>query len=407
MKVRKYIKNNWQNSVRTINKFKNGIKLPFPYSSPCVEGLFDDLYYWDTYFINKGLLLDREYEQAKNNILDIAFLIEKYGFMPNCNREDMLTRSQPPFFSKMVEEYFDATNDIALIKSVFPQMKREYDWWNLNRSIKVEGVNMFFYSSNGSDEFYNYFYNEYKERVKEVVHIDKSRVEIAKNAVAECESGWDFSPRFNQEELSYFPIDLNSLMYKNELILDRFFAKLYKDNYDDRYLNNSKKRKEYISKHFIKDGIFYDYNYKNNTLSDVVSCASFFPYGFSLCENLDGFKKVYTKLNKEYGIATTEKSTSINYQWAFPNLWSPLVVVAFMGAINLNENSIAKEIASKYVNMIDNEFERTGALWEKYDALTGKKSINHEYAETEMLGWTAGAYVVSHEYLKGVTKNEE
>src|SRR5574344_46966 len=98
MDVRNYIRNNWKHSVRTKNKLGNSIPVTFPYTSPCAEGLFDELYYWDTYFLNRGLLQDKEFEQVKNNILDISYLISVYGFMPNAARYDMLTRSQPPFF---------------------------------------------------------------------------------------------------------------------------------------------------------------------------------------------------------------------------------------------------------------------------------------------------------------------
>ena len=37
-------------------------------------------------------------------------------------------------------------------------------------------------------------------------------------------------------------------------------------------------------------------------------------------------------------------------------------------------------------------FANTGKLWEKYDAVNGGKATANEYAETEMLGWTAGVY---------------
>ena len=34
--------------------------------------------------------------------------------------------------------------------------------------------------------------------------------------LAEAESGWDYTPRFNHKALNYLPVDLNSLLYKYE-----------------------------------------------------------------------------------------------------------------------------------------------------------------------------------------------
>ena len=35
--------------------------------------------------------------------------------------------------------------------------------------------------------------------------------------LAEAESGWDMTPRFNHKALNYLPVDLNALLYKYEV----------------------------------------------------------------------------------------------------------------------------------------------------------------------------------------------
>lgn len=70
------------------------------------------MYYWDTYFTNIGLLLSGKVEQAINNTENIAYLIERYGKMPNGSRTFYLNRSQPPFFSQAVRDIFEVTGDI-------------------------------------------------------------------------------------------------------------------------------------------------------------------------------------------------------------------------------------------------------------------------------------------------------
>ena len=77
MTVREYISNSWEKSLRKKGHRADGIPLPYPYNSPCAEGIFDEFYYWDTCFINKGLLADKKIEAALRNALDMAFLIQK------------------------------------------------------------------------------------------------------------------------------------------------------------------------------------------------------------------------------------------------------------------------------------------------------------------------------------------
>ena len=56
------------------------IGLPYPYTVPCADGFFNELYYWDTYFTNKALFAVGNSQQAKYNVLDILYLIGKFGY---------------------------------------------------------------------------------------------------------------------------------------------------------------------------------------------------------------------------------------------------------------------------------------------------------------------------------------
>ena len=55
--VSEYIKSSWVKSVRKRDNRKDFV-LPFDFVPPCIDGDLTDLYYWDTYFTNKGLILD-------------------------------------------------------------------------------------------------------------------------------------------------------------------------------------------------------------------------------------------------------------------------------------------------------------------------------------------------------------
>ena len=111
--VKAFILKNWDKTVRTNTENQGDlIGLPKPYTVPCIEGTFQEMYYWDTYFTNIGLLLSGKVEQAINNTENIAYLIERYGKMPNGSRTFYLNRSQPPFFSQAVRDIFEVTGYI-------------------------------------------------------------------------------------------------------------------------------------------------------------------------------------------------------------------------------------------------------------------------------------------------------
>ena len=58
------------------------------------------------------------------------------------------------------------------------------------------------------------------------------------------------------------------------------------------------------------------------------------------------------------------------------------------------------EIKSAVGALLDEIFAKTGALYEKYDVVTGKIGIGEAYGTPEMLGWTAGIYLSLQQYLE-------
>lgn len=78
------------------------------------------------HFINIGLILDGYTEQARNNIDNISKFINALGFMPNANY--ILDRSQPPFFTRMVHDYYERTGDKSVIEDYIGTILKEYDF---------------------------------------------------------------------------------------------------------------------------------------------------------------------------------------------------------------------------------------------------------------------------------------
>lgn len=141
MQVKDYIRENLPRTVRHIVRDEDTLfGLPYPYTVPCADGMFNELYYWDTYFTNKALLVLGQAEQAANNTKDILYLIDRFGYMPNGNRTGFLRRSQPPYAALIVNDVYRASGDLSFLKSALVTLKKEYEFW-MTRRVSENGLN--------------------------------------------------------------------------------------------------------------------------------------------------------------------------------------------------------------------------------------------------------------------------
>ena len=69
------------------------------------------MYGWDSFFIGLGLLADNKFELAKSMVDNLEYQIIHYGKILNANRSYFLSRSQPPFFSSFVREFYEAYSE--------------------------------------------------------------------------------------------------------------------------------------------------------------------------------------------------------------------------------------------------------------------------------------------------------
>lgn len=392
MNVENYIKSKMPLTVRVNREDRDTlIGLPYPYTVPCAEGMFNELYYWDTYYTNKALFVIGNAEQAKNNISDILYLIEKFGYMPNGNRTHFLKRSQPPYAALMVDDVYRKTGDIVFLKRAFPVLKKEYKFWMTKRNA---GNGLNFYGTEEDDKTCKDFYENY---VPTRIEIDLLRdgAYAGKCYFAECESGWDFNPRFKGYCIDYNPVDLNSNLYLYEKLFSAYEVVLGEGD-GKAWAEKARLRAEKMNAFMWDSEIdaYKDYNYKTDERSSALSAASFQPYfaGIAKEEQSAGLKKLLSVLESDYGVFTTEK-TDEKYQWAYPNVWAPCQYIAVKALERYGYSEDAKRVAGKYVKLIEKNFSAYGKLFEKYNGITGGIDAVSEYGTPEMLGWTAGVYM--------------
>lgn len=394
--VSEFILKNFKYTIRREKQdVGNLIGLPYPYTTPCADECFTEMYYWDTYFTNVGLLAMGNISQAKNNTDNIRFLINKYGYMPNGNRTFFLGATQPPFYFKMVEEIFEQTGDRIWLSESCAAIAKEYEYWQTHRS-SPNGLNIYGnhagYSSDVIERKYNYFKSRFKGYEAES---EEEKSLCAHTITALTESGWDCSSRFEIFGEFYNPIDLNSLLYGLEKTMEKFSVILGSGE-ADVWRKRAAERKEKILKYMFdeENSVFLDWNYGENRFSPVFSVASLYPFFMGISEQCEKtvawFKE---KILTEYGAAACERKTySYDLQWDYPYIWAPLQYISYITLKKCGYNALAEKTAMAYMKLIDGNFTETGTLWEKYSGIDGRVA-NADYNAPKMMGWTAGVYM--------------
>ena len=395
--VLEYIENNWDSCIKE-NKSDKGdlIGLPYPYTVPAV-GHFDEMYYWDTYFTNKGLEIDGRHELAKNNVDNMLYLVDRYGFMPNGNRTYFLNHSQPPFLSLMVRDVYENCGDKEWLGRAYKSLQTEYKFWTEKRDSRIglaryDDDNAVFTSQMAAD---------YVGRIgyKPEGYTDS---QIAREYLAICESGWDANPRFEYETYDNAAVDLNSLLYALESNMAYFADEL--DNGEGKvWTQLAADRKATMIKYFEnEDGLLVDYNFEKKKQSEIFSVASIYPLFVGLADEKHAKAVVdnLDRLEREYGLLTCEENdVEGTFQWDAPNGWACLQYIAIIGLDNYGYKEEARRIAEKYVLLVEKVFKETGNLWEKYNVIEGNVNVKGEYDMPPMMGWSAGTYLAALEYL--------
>lgn len=407
--VRSYISSSWERSVRYNPQGDSTlIGLPRPFTVPSPLGMFEEMYYWDTFFTNEGLIADGNVQLAKDNTENILYLVEKYGFMPNGNRTWYLNRSQPPFLSLMVASVYRQTLDRQWLCGAYSTLEKEYRFW-MDTHCSPVGLNRY-----SGDMAPRWLLDEFvvtgARRLGTDYHpqsLPQSEADrIARNFVAEAESGWDFNPRFDRRCEEFCPVDLNSLMYAFERNMAYFAGELGMDAAVAQCWESlAAERKEKMMEKMYdpQKKQFFDYDYVNDTRSDVVSAAVFYPLytGLADARIVPGVvESALGALEFKYGISVCEdKPYPYEYQWSYPNIWPPTTFLAVFGLDAYGFEKDARRIASKYLRLVEKSWKQTGTIWEKYDVNLGATSTSKEYDTPEMLGWSAATYVCLSEYL--------
>lgn len=382
--ARAYIADFWPKVTRLHPKDDESmLGLPYPYLVPAYEEAhefdFNELYYWDSYFMLQGLL-DAEHKELVVGILeDLISLFERFRVIPNASRTYLTGRSQAPFLS-------------SFIMDIYQTYKMDKPW--LKRNMKVAQA-----------EYKTVWMGTAKPNGRQVYRGLSRYYDVNYlNDLAEAESGWDMTPRFNRHALDYLPVDLNALLYKYEMDFAKT-ARILGDMREAGEWETAARHRKATMDELMWDksrGLYYDYNYVKEKRGNVSSLASYYPMWAGLTDKHQnqGLVRALRRFENKGGLAATDTLPigqyvlgSVPTQWAYPNGWAPLHFLTVKALQREGFTQEANRIAMKWLKTNLAWFQTHGVFLEKYNVVQPEKPpIKGVYPSQTGFGWTNAVF---------------
>lgn len=387
--AREFISSYWEKLERFHPKDDESlVGLPNKYLVPAYEADhefdFNEMYYWDSYFMVQGML-DAEHKDLVVGMLEnLLFMFKKFKVIPNASRLYLMGRSQPPFLTSFIWDVYDAYEmPEKWLKEAIEIAEIEYKTVWLG-SVKPNARLVY----EGLSRYYDINYL---------------------NDLAEAESGWDMTTRFGRKALNFVPTDLNALLYKYEMDFARYY----------RLVKNPRKAAEWevVASHRAQTmkklmwsnlrGYYFDYNFSKERRGTVSSLAGFYPLWAGMVDQKQAEQMVKSlrRFEQRGGLATTDGQVvqqvipglampgSLPVQWAFPNGWAPLHFLIIKGLLKYGYHDDAKRIAMKWLRNNLNWYNEHGVFLEKYNVVSpGKPPAKGVYPSQTGFGWTNAVF---------------
>ncbi|MEI8060433.1 MAG: trehalase family glycosidase, partial [Ferruginibacter sp.] len=390
-----------------------GTLIPLPYAYIVPGGRFREVYYWDSYFTMLGLQASKKIALIENMIDNFAFLINEVGFIPNGNRTYYLGRSQPPFFTLMVNLLREEKGDIILLKYQ-TAIEKEYQYWMKgadqlnNQHIAIDHV-VLLAENSIMNRYWDAKAVPRPEAFAEDVHIAKGATRapeiIYRHIRAAAESGWDFSSRWftNSQDMAtiqtsdLIPVDLNCLLLYMEQTLYHIYQLQHQVEAAQSFKTKMQQRQIAIQQFCWNPahGCYFDYNILTGQQVVHFNLATVYPLFFNIASTVQA-EQIATLIQQKFlrpgGVVTTIYTTG--QQWDAPNGWAPLQWMTYKGLKNYGFIDLANAVKNNWLHNCEKVFSETGKMMEKYNVMdTTVAAGGGEYPNQDGFGWTNGVYL--------------
>ncbi|REC47968.1 trehalase family glycosidase [Chryseobacterium pennipullorum] len=408
--IQEHIEKLWDELTRTAYEEKGTLlKLPKPYIVP--GGRFNEFFYWDSYFIMLGLQVSGRVEMMENIVENCSYLIHTVGFVPNASRTHFLSRSQPPYFSLMLDLLAETTDSKDFYIKYYDSLEKEYAFWMDGEERLVDGSSEKRVVKTASGDILNRYYDEENTPRPESYLIDiedcenASGNEFYRNIRSACESGWDFSSRWFADEkniqtietLNLAQVDLNCLLWHLESTLAKSSALQGLSEKENYFAERAANRRQRINQYFWDENtkLYKDYHLKKNTNTMSEHIAALYPLYLEIADRKQAeaiAEALAEKFLYQGGLVTTTENSG--QQWDLPNAWAPYQWLGYKAMKNYGFHELAEKIKDNWCSNVERVYNNTGKLMEKYNALdTETIAGGGEYPNQDGFGWTNGVYL--------------
>jgi alpha,alpha-trehalase len=288
-------------------------------------------------------------------------------------------RSQPPFLTSFIFDIFQTYNlDKEWLKAAMDVAKQEYEvvWMGVKKPNERQVYK-------GLSRYYdiNYLHD-----------------------LAEAESGWDMTPRFDRRALNFLPVDLNALLYKYETDFARV-ARMFDDKREVARWDDAAAQRKATMDNLLWDklkGLYFDYNFVKQKRGSVASLAAFYPMWAGMVDEKQAaaLVKSLRRFENKGGLATTDALPlgqfvlgSMPTQWAYPNGWAPLQLIVIRALERYGYHREARRIAMKWLKTNLSWFNEHQVFLEKYNVVAPEKPpVKGVYPSQVGFGWTNGVF---------------
>ncbi|MGD0669605.1 MAG: trehalase family glycosidase [Bryobacteraceae bacterium] len=404
--------------------------LPKPYVVP--GGRFNELYGWDSYFIELGLLRDGEIALAKDMVDDFLYEIREYGKILNANRTYYLTRSQPPFLTEMILALYGRTQDNKWLEETVPAIESSYGYWTTAPHLTPETeLSRYYDSGEGpapevvSSEIDSHGHNDYdliRQYFRTHQHVadydvsqfyDRAAARLTpqfyKGDRSMRESGFDPSNRFgpfSADIIHYNPVCLNSLLYLMETQSAEIAEILRHPKEAAKWKARASERAARVNRLMwdAEKGLYFDYNFVQQRIREYQFVTTFYPLWAGIASR-DQAERVVRNLplfECPGGLQTSTHHSGD--QWDAPFGWAPLQLIAVHGLRRYGYQAEADRVSKSFLTLVLREYEKHGTLDEKYDVVHLRADIGRGIlfgyrTNVAGFGWTNAVFTALYDQL--------
>ena len=337
------------------------VGVPYPYVTPAATAK-NALYYWDSYFLNLGLIRLKLVDLARHHVENLTFLSRRRGYVPVSNLRAAVQTAELPLLPWMVRDVYRATGDKDWLSRMLPDVLAEFRFWTNETHTAPIGLYRF----------------------------GDQQAQVSYEA-ATCLPSRLYTSSLSQ----YAPVDLNALLCRNAKMI--YDLQVEADGQGDpQLLQLSQEIKNaYELLWDEKRQFYFDRHLVDNRFVDFQTLAGFIPLFVEMADagraellqrKLEQFVAPggVNLLDRDYGTPAGVVSRSL--------LCAPYLYFLVKGLIDYEFMEDAADIGVNWLTMVHNVYKRTGEMWQWYN-VAAKNALSPERLNTPNMGATAGAFI--------------